>query len=264
MTDNIEQVVLLSDMTSSKTGSFYLAYGSNLSPTQMGLRLRQDPKYMKPVGIVRLDAYSWIICERGYANVVALSPTEAADDSTTVWGILYNLSAEDEAKLDKFEGHNEERNPKPEINPDPSQQQMRPYLQGEWDYNKHYLPMTVTKWLADPNQFGVNAPEWEEQRPVSVRGLVYVDETRTKPGKITQEYIGRMNRAIRESIELGMPEEWVNKVMRQHIPAGIEVVHEGYVGRANGFVEAEATETASELEERVMKEMTNRQIEVLA
>lgn len=253
--DNVEQVALPANMTSSRAGTFYFAFGSNLSPSQMALRLKADPDSSKPVAIVRLDAHAWIICQRGYANVVALPAVNSASDENTVWGVLYNLSAEDEVRLDMFEGHDAGRNPEPQVNPDPSKQQEVPYLQGEWDYNKHYLPMTVTKWLRNPNDFGIKVQDWSDtHQPTSVRGLVYVDEIRTQPGKINQEYIGRMNRAIRESVELGLPQPWVDAVMREFIPAGIEVDRDGYVGTDKGYVEAEATETASGLKERVIRE----------
>lgn len=189
--------------------------------------------------------------------MVHLPATNSASHQNTVWGVLYNLSPEDEATLDLFEGHDQQRNPKPDINPDPKTQQERPYLQGSWDYNKHYLPMTVTKWLIDPNQYGVEVPGWtqDHQEPVSIRSLVYVDEVRTQTGKINQEYIGRMNRAIREGIQLGIPVDWVDAVLREFIPPNIEVDHEGYIGTDKGYVEAEATETASDLKERVLRDM---------
>lgn len=254
--DDVQQVVLPASMTSSDKGSFYFAYGSNLSPSQMALRLKADPASSVPVAVARLDAHAWIICERGYANVVALPETNAATDENVVWGIVYNLSPEDEARLDMFEGHNEARNPSPVLNPDPSEQEKRPYLQGDWDYNKHYLPVKVTKWLEEPQNYGINsgvqAMDHLKIRS-SIRVLVYVDELRTKPGVITQEYIGRMNRAIRESATLGIPPQWTDAVMRRYIPSGIEVDDDGYVGTDQGYVEAEATETKSDLKEKVLR-----------
>lgn len=254
---NVQQVALHTDMTSSRTGSFYFAYGSNLSLSQMSLRLRADVKSSQPVAVARLDAHAWIICERGYANVVAVPKSNAATNENVVWGIVYNLSAEDEARLDMFEGHDGRRNHAPRLNPNPSEQQTKPYLQGDWDYNKHYLPVKVTKWIANPNDFGVDVKDanaaYEDAVP-SVRVLVYVDELRIKPGKITREYIGRMNRAIRESAKLGIPQQWIDAIMRRYIPVGIEVDHDGYIGTDKGYIEAEATETASDLKERVLHE----------
>lgn len=253
---DVKQIAMLSDMTSSNTGTFYLAFGSNLSAHQMSLRLTADPRSSQPVALVRLEGHSWIICERGYANVVSLPATDAAGDQNTVWGILYNLSAADEAQLDRYEGHNEARNPKPELNSDPQTQQQKPYLQGGWDYNKHYLPMTVTKWFRDPRGYGIEYVDWsidKVNQNTSIRALVYVDELRVKPGVINQEYIGRMNRAIREAVKLGLPQTWVDNVMRRFVPAGIEVDAHGYVGTDEGYVEAEATETADDVKERVLR-----------
>lgn len=259
----VQQVVLPTDMTSSINGTFYFAYGSNLSPRQMSLRLAADANSSKPIAVARLDAHAWIICERGYANVVAQPETDEATDENVVWGLVYNLSAADEARLDMFEGHDDHRNPQPQLNPDPSGQRKKPYLQGGWDYNKHYLPVTVTKWLIDPEVVGIQASDWSTNTqgvkgPNSIRVLVYVDEFRTQRGTILQEYIGRMNRAIRESVDLGLQQRWVDVVMRRQIPAGIEVDDEGYVGTDKGYVEADATETTSKLTEVELRERLSR------
>lgn len=260
---DVQQVVLPTDMTSSRDGTFYFAYGSNLSPRQMSLRLAADPNSSKPIAVARLDAHAWIICERGYANVVAQPETDQATDENVVWGLVYNLSAADEARLDMFEGHDDRRNPQPRLNADPSGQCKKPYLQDGWDYNKHYLPVTVTKWLINPEEVGVRASDWSTSAQnvkgvSSIRVLVYVDEVRTRRGTILQEYIGRMNRAIRESVELGLQQHWVDAVMRPQVPAGIEVDDEGYIGTDEGYIEAEATETVSNLTEVELQEGDNQ------
>ena len=227
----------------------------------MSIRLSNSPASSIPVAIARLDNYKWIICERGYANVVLSPPsatsnavngyTETRDeDQNVVWGLIYDMSAADEAVLDRYEGHDDWRNQEPEVNPNVDESAWKPMLQGGWDYNKHYLPMTVTKWLRDPMEYGVNAHSGEE---TVIRALVYVDEHRTSPGEINAEYIGRMNRGIKEAVALGLPEMWVNRVMRSWIPQGIEVDDEGYVGTDKGYVEAEATETLDDVKERVIR-----------
>lgn len=253
------------NLTTSQIGTFYFAFGSNLSAHQMSLRLNHTPSSSVPVAIARLDSHAWIICERGYANVVSLPPpssSHANNNNTTVWGVIYNMSAQDEARLDLYEGHDEARNQDPQINPDPATQQWKPYLQGGWDYNKHYLPVTVTKWLRDPVEYGVvpksSSSSSEEEREVSsnptststaassplqthttttIRALIYVDEFRTRPGSIKHEYVGRMNRAIAESVALGIPEDWVDAVLRKFVPAGVSVDQDGYVGTPDGYVE---------------------------
>ncbi|KIW19757.1 hypothetical protein PV08_00331 [Exophiala spinifera] len=280
-----------SPTTSSRTGTFYFAYGSNLSPVQMSLRLQHSPSSSVPVAIARLDNHAWIICKRGYANVVALpeggsqnvqqlpsaqeaslataavsphnedpstSSSEPPEDSeSVVWGVLYNMHPTDEARLDLYEGHNEARNPTPVPNTDKDTVHIKSHLQGGWDYNKHYLPVTVTKWLRGPKEYGVGQDSGSDSdfspveesssspsspSPSVVRALVYVDEFRTEPGKIVHEYIGRMNRAIQESVGLGIPAAWVDKVMRKFIPEGIYVEDHAYVGTDEGYVEGEGDE----------------------
>ena len=148
---------------------------------------------------------------------------EDGGEGDVVWGVLYNMEAEDEATLDRYEGHDEWRNPEPEINPSEGERIEKPFLQGGWDYNKLYLPMTVTKWLRDPKEYGVDTSNSDV-----VRALVYVDEHRLEDGEINAEYIGRMNRGIKESVALGLPEEWVERVMRRWIPRDVDVDDESY------------------------------------
>ncbi|KAJ9606657.1 hypothetical protein H2200_008665 [Cladophialophora chaetospira] len=276
MASDPEQSTYDPTSTSSKTGTFYFAFGSNLSPHQMSIRLQHSPSSSIPIGIARLDSYAWIICERGYANVVALPESNAARDENTVWGVLYNMHPVDEVRLDMYEGHNEARNPNPVANSDPQTQQIKRFEQGGWDYNKHYLPVTVTKWLRDPKEYGIDVPGWSGAEPAqgevngevhvptgshntTVRALVYVDEFRTTPGVIVDEYIGRMNRGIEESVKLGLPQSWVDSVMRKYITPGIFVTDQGYVGTEEGYVEAEATETDSHITEKTIEDYNARE-----
>ncbi|MBA5870115.1 MAG: gamma-glutamylcyclotransferase [Nitrospira sp. CR2.1] len=71
----------------------YFAYGSNMWSDQMKERCPQS----KTVGVARLLDYRWTISARGYANVVT-----SMNDS--VEGVLFEISATDEASLDKYEG----------------------------------------------------------------------------------------------------------------------------------------------------------------
>ena len=71
----------------------YFAYGSNMCIRQMNERCPNNSK----IGIGQLSGYRWIISTRGYANVVKSSN----DD---VWGVIFKISIQDEAKLDGYEG----------------------------------------------------------------------------------------------------------------------------------------------------------------
>lgn len=263
---------VMENATSSRTGgNFYFAYGSNLSHSQMAHRCHGAKSSSEPVAIGRLDGWRWFVCARGYSNIaegdditpespphgdagaqkaLKIDPDEpdtfaAAADKNSVWGVIYDIAPEDEARLDMYEGHSPYQNDEPRQNTDPSPEARarKPFLQDDWTYNKLYLPVTVTRWHNNPETFN-----WEPYRPASevaqshacstepssegtkIRVLVYVDEAHTKPGRIEDEYIGRMNRAIQEAIELGVPEHWVENAMRAYVPRDV-FPDEGYVGR---------------------------------
>src|ERR1700760_1241982 len=74
--------------------SYYFAYGSNLAISQMHQRC-PDSQFK---GVGRLSGYDWIICERGYANVV-----KVAESSSFVWGSIFSVTDQDVALLDKYE-----------------------------------------------------------------------------------------------------------------------------------------------------------------
>lgn len=241
------------NLTSSLTGTLYLAFGSNLSPTQMRGRLSSSPSSSVPVAVARLDGWKWIICQRGYANVVKcpVSTSTGTEDKgedkgnvenmeNVVYGLVYNLSPSDESTLDLYEGHNPSRNPSPTPNPLASERPRKPHLQGGWDYNKLYLPLTITHWLVDPGELGLKLASEKEasnlEGPNKVRALVYVDEHRTLEGTIIPEYIGRMNRGIDEGCDLGVPRGWCEGVMRRWVTEG--VYPRGWdVGTREGYVE---------------------------
>ncbi|KAF1958046.1 hypothetical protein CC80DRAFT_39509 [Byssothecium circinans] len=99
----------------------------------------------------------------------------------------------------------------------------RPTEQGEGRHNKLYLEVEIEEW---------KSRTWQEKlgsMRKRVKVLVYPDEYRPERGTIRQNYIGRMNRAIREAVALGLSEEWVERVVRPWVPEGIEAP-EGYVG----------------------------------
>jgi hypothetical protein len=79
-----------------------------------------------------------------------------------------------------------------------------------------------------------------------VKVLTYVDELRTGEGPILKNYIRRMNRAIEEGVELGVPRRWVDKVMRRWVVPGIFPEH-GYVGTNKGYVPETDMESSTEV-----------------
>jgi gamma-glutamylcyclotransferase (GGCT)/AIG2-like uncharacterized protein YtfP len=79
-------------MKRSKSRS-YFAYGSNMDEAQMKHRCPRS----RLAGNGRLNGYSLLINVQGVATVV---PAE----DRTVWGVLWELDAEDEKVLDRYEG----------------------------------------------------------------------------------------------------------------------------------------------------------------
>jgi hypothetical protein len=212
-----------SSSPSFKARIFYFAYGSNLSPTQMRLRCEHDPATSsRPLAIARLDRWRWLICERGYANVVpprewrvgrqvshgemvSVSSAETQEEENdVVFGVLYEMTPEDEYLLDGYEGV--DHSALTSQYGDRIPVAIRPREQEHGAYNKWYVPAKVTKWLVTEE----TANEEDD-----ITALVYVDEKRVTVGAPKFEYVGRMNRAIRESLELGMPDKWVKSVVRK-------------------------------------------------
>jgi gamma-glutamylcyclotransferase len=115
----------------------------------------------------------WIICEKGYANIVK-SPGDE------VWGLVYDLTEADEQKLDGYENV-------PEY------------------YHKEYHIVTFLG---------------TKDKPVNtlMKDLIYVDVQRKKESEPKTEYIYRMNMAIADAIEEGVPEAYIEKNLRRFIP----------------------------------------------
>ncbi|TVY59014.1 hypothetical protein LCER1_G000302 [Lachnellula cervina] len=171
-------------MTNPANKTLYFAYGSNLSLTQMASRCPTSTYH----ALAALHGWKWIIGERGYANVVAspasatatstfglrgrpLAPADEDEDEEErgedyVVGMLYYLEAADEASLDRAEG----------------------------------VPDAYVKQMLDVDVLGAGGKETGER----VQALVYVDVARTGMGVCKEEYVGRMNRGVRDAEGKGM------------------------------------------------------------
>ncbi len=71
----------------------YFAYGSNIDAAQMKNRCPQSEKLEK----AKLSGYEFFINKRGYANV-------RQNKDKVVYGIIYEITEDDENKLDHCEG----------------------------------------------------------------------------------------------------------------------------------------------------------------
>ena len=198
---------------------------------------RRCPGSSPPVALALLKGYRWLINQRGYANVVytgsiphmstaATSALPTSEDEASAyymnstWGLLYELSPQDETLLDGYEGvdlsaarmYTTPTSADPSAQPDTlldwrEDKTLQGWEQGHGAYAKRYLPVEILQWYREP------------QFIQTTMALVYVDEQRVEESAAKIEYVGRMNRALREAGELGLPEEWVRRVVRRCIPA---------------------------------------------
>lgn len=102
-----------------------------------------------------------------------------------VYGMIYTLTTDDETKLDGFEGvpHN---------------------------YIKRILPVEF---------FGNSDHGVIEQGEKIIQALVYVDVERLNEGPPRTEYIYRINEAVKDAIQQGIPQDYFEKYIRRFIPA---------------------------------------------
>jgi gamma-glutamylcyclotransferase len=177
--------------------TLYFAYGSNLSLAQMSSRCPSSTYHS--FGLLR--GYRWIIGPRGYANVVKSSSTSNATEDV-VYGLLYLLhDPEDERALDRSEGV-------PEA------------------YTKHFLSVTLLSVEESESEPNKSLAGQDKMRDGGVKALVYIDLKRQGEGVCKEEYVGRMNRGIRDAVRKGMPESYVEGVIRPFVREE-EVLDEG-------------------------------------
>lgn len=145
-------------------------------------------------------------------------PVSGKEDA--VFGILYDMTIDDEDLLDMYEGVDDEAADAP---PDGKvDRKIRPKEQGDGSYNKWYVPAIVTKWL-DGRDDDEEEEEHEkkhggkQQQQQTLTVLVYIDERHVRVGPPKTEYIARMDRAVRESVELGLPNDWAESVIRKFV-----------------------------------------------
>ena len=80
--------------------SYYFAYGSNMSKSQIEKRC---PKYKK-IGIAKLENYELTFPRKSKKRGCGVSSV-GPKDGKEVWGVVYELNEDDLASLDKKEGY---------------------------------------------------------------------------------------------------------------------------------------------------------------
>jgi len=69
-----------------------------------------------------------------------------------------------------------------------------------------------------PNSYQKHMLTIEQPEGKAFEGLVYVNLSLTDESRPKTEYIYRMNQGIRDAIEEGVPEEYIDKYLRPFIP----------------------------------------------
>ncbi|KAF2395720.1 hypothetical protein EJ06DRAFT_517439 [Trichodelitschia bisporula] len=169
---------------SHSSSTLYFAYGSNLWLAQMARRCPSSPY----TGLARLHGYYWLINSRGYANVAKLPNTLETPDTSHVWALTYALTPADEAALDINEGV--------------------PHAYEKAYVSADYWP---AGWADEPVDITLPTVQCEV--------LVYIDRKRTVPDVPRKEYVYRMNRGVADALACGVPETYVERVIRGFIPA---------------------------------------------
>ncbi|KAI0975227.1 hypothetical protein F4678DRAFT_419675 [Xylaria arbuscula] len=207
----------------------YFAYGSNLSTTQMQQRCPQSTA----IGLARLTDWTWIINQRGYANIVLERPLTAdekgtksitsdghdpsTDPGAEVYGLVYRLHPDDEPTLDRYEGVGYAYEkwtatiPRTEFfEPSPARDASSSATASSRKA-KAKRPTRETKKILD----SVVVSEFDDR----VQMLVYIDTARTDTSDPKEEYIDRMNVGIEEAMEWGLSTAYVDRVIRPYIPS---------------------------------------------
>jgi len=84
----------------------YFAYGSNIDPAQWAERCPASPF----LAVARLDGHRLHFPRRSPVRLCAVASIERSAGEA-VWGVLYRMSADDFADLDRREGHFPDRHP---------------------------------------------------------------------------------------------------------------------------------------------------------
>ncbi|TVY22041.1 hypothetical protein LARI1_G000073 [Lachnellula arida] len=176
-------------MTNSEK-TLYFAYGSNLSLTQMASRCPTSTYH----ALATLRNWKWVIGERGYANIVA-SPGSTAKSTFGLRGRPLAPAGEDEDGNGDGEDY---------------VVGMLYYLEAADEANldrAEGVPDVYVKQMLDVDVLGMGTAQ-------RVTALVYVDVARAGTGVCREEYVGRMNRGVRDAVGKGMSASYVEKYLR--------------------------------------------------
>lgn len=178
--------------------TLYFAFGTNLSLTQMADRC-PDSRF---IGRAVLRGHRWQINQRGHANIVA-NIVANADRWSRVEGLVYLLTAADEAALDSWEGGVAVAAHKTHV--DVELFSAHPTLVGRKVVEVVDHAVRLVPEASNPRGL-------RKDRSVSV--MTYVDGCRVVDGGVVlPECVQPLSRGLDNASLLGLPERWMHEVV---------------------------------------------------
>jgi gamma-glutamylcyclotransferase len=187
--------------------TLYFAYGSNLWRNQMQTRC-PNAQYL---GIARLRHWRWQINTLGYANIVEApaapySPATAAwlgplfgtedlrEDNDRVYGMVWRLGPGDEDRLDGYE-----------------------------DVGTTFTKESawVEFWGKREGENGERIkPDLVRRSPQRINTIVYANRNITQDieGKPSGTYRYKLNMGIKNAVEEGFPQKYIDEYLRPFVP----------------------------------------------
>ncbi|KAL4722343.1 hypothetical protein ACLX1H_010694 [Fusarium chlamydosporum] len=191
--------------TGQPTTKYYFAYGSNLHLQQMKKRCPGS----KFIGSAKLVDYRWQINERGYANVIEAQ-------GHWVEGLVYEINARDEARLDINEG----------VSKDAYRKQYMTVMLRRAEAALYRRPVSWIVNNGGPDQARHLAQQSSGQsRLITYKPhlehniLVYISPRYIVDSEPKEEYINRINSGIADARALGVTSDYISNCVRPFIPA---------------------------------------------
>ncbi|RDA89243.1 hypothetical protein CP532_0519 [Ophiocordyceps camponoti-leonardi (nom. inval.)] len=193
---------------------YYFAYGSNLHMEQMKRRC-PNSRY---VGRAELPDHRWQINDRGYANIVAAQGHH-------VQGLVYDIDAADEAKLDLCEGvatsAYQKRHMPVQLHRARGPLYRRPVswivAKGGPDAVCRAAAAAAAAASASTSASASVTASPPRQLPVP-DVLVYISFDHVQDSAPRHEYVRRINLGIADARILGIDDDYIQKSIRPFIP----------------------------------------------
>ena len=177
---------------------YYFAFGSNMHLDQMSTRC---PGSIYE-GTAVLHGWRWQINSRGVANIVR----QRQPSSQLAEGLVFSVTEENERALDRFEG-------------------VKRGLYERCDVWLQFKPVFATETQVPASELQshqvVSARSLPLGLEVHIQALTYISRI-VEDGPIREEYVARMERAVRDALSLGMSQVYAHEPLMRVIHGPIK------------------------------------------